>query len=123
MASRAALSRTVRLTQCSTISDSRPRAAGPVGSHRRLEGLKPNSPVSEAGSRIEPPASLAWASGTMPAATAAAAPPEEPPADRPGPHGFWVDPRSRDSVLPSRPNSELVVEHTICSPASSSRCT
>ena len=29
--------------------------------------------------RIEPPPSLPWASGTMPAATAAAAPPDEPP--------------------------------------------
>ena len=38
--------------------------------------------------RIEPPPSLASASGTMPAATAAAAPPLEPPVLRAGSQGF-----------------------------------
>ena len=33
-----------------------------------------------AGPRMEPPPSLAWATGTIPAATAAAAPPLDPPA-------------------------------------------
>ena len=32
--------------------------------------------------RIEPPPSLAWAIGNMPPATAAEAPPEEPPGER-----------------------------------------
>ncbi len=96
-------------------------SAGTVGTQRWCDGLKPNRPVMAAGIRIEPPASLAWASGTMPAATAAAEPPEDPPAERPGRHGLCVAPRSADSVLPSRPNSELVVEHTIRRPEPSRR--
>ena len=60
---------------------SRSRAAsgpGPTGVRPRV-GLSPNRPQHEAGMRIEPPPSLACAIGTMPAATAAAAPPLEPP--------------------------------------------
>jgi penicillin amidase len=37
--------------------------------------------------------------GTMPAATAAAAPPEEPPGECPRSQGFLHGPRSRDSVV------------------------
>ena len=39
-------------------------------------------PQSEAGTRIEPLVSLPSVIGTSPAATAAALPPEEPPAER-----------------------------------------
>ena len=49
-------------------SDTRPRA-----------GLSPTSPQQAAGIRIEPPPSLPCAIGTIPAATAAAEPPLEPP--------------------------------------------
>lgn len=42
-------------------------------------GLSPNTPQHEAGMRIEPPASPPCATGTMRAATTAAAPPELPP--------------------------------------------
>ena len=42
-------------------------------------GFSPTRPQQAAGTRIEPPASVAWAIATIPAATAAAAPPEEPP--------------------------------------------
>ena len=38
-------------------------------------GLSPTSPQQAAGMRIEPPPSLPWATGTIPAATAAAEPP------------------------------------------------
>ena len=61
-------------------------ASGPTGVRARV-GFSPNSPQQEAGMRIEPPPSLACASGTIPAATAAAAPPDEPagrPAEVPG---------------------------------------
>ena len=40
-------------------------------------GLSPTRPQHDAGMRIDPPPSLAWASGTMPLATAAAEPPLE----------------------------------------------
>src|SRR5262252_9276447 len=42
-------------------------------------GRKPYTPHSEAGSRIDPSASLPIAIGTKPAASAAAQPPEDPP--------------------------------------------
>ena len=48
--------------------------------------------------RIEPPPSLAWAIGTMPEATAAAEPPEEPPVVRSGFQGLRQGPKRSDSV-------------------------
>ncbi len=45
-------------------------------------GLRPNTPHSEAGTRMLPLVSLPSVSGTCPAATAAALPPDEPPATR-----------------------------------------
>src|SRR5438552_679699 len=57
-------------------------------------GLIPATPQNEAGIRIEPPPSVPIASGTRPAATAAAAPPLEPPGTRPSSHGFDVAPYS-----------------------------
>ncbi len=42
--------------------------------------------------RIEPPPSLAWAIGNIPPATAAEAPPEEPPEARPVSQGLTVLP-------------------------------
>ena len=45
-------------------------------------GLRPTRPHSLAGMRIEPPPSLACATGTMPEATAAPDPPLEPPVER-----------------------------------------
>ena len=45
--------------------------------------------------RIDPPPSFAWAMGTMPAATAAALPPEEPPGVRDGSHGLRAGPKRR----------------------------
>ena len=54
---------------------------------RPRDGLMPNRPLMPAGMRIEPPPSLPCANGSIPAATAAAAPPLEPPASRVGSHG------------------------------------
>ena len=62
-------------------SDTRPR-----------DGLSPTSPQHEAGMRIDPPPSLAWAIGTRPAATAAAEPPLDPPGERAVSHGLRVAP-------------------------------
>ena len=69
-------SRTVRLTQCST---PRPTSArtGPTVMRPWL-GLSPTSPQAEAGMRMLPPPSEALANGTIPAATAAAAPAARP---------------------------------------------
>src|SRR5262245_65489863 len=45
-------------------------------------GIRPTTPQSEAGPRIDPPVSEPSATGTMPAATAAPEPDEEPPVKR-----------------------------------------
>src|SRR5260370_37318342 len=98
-----ALSRTVRLTTCST---ELPKAlsSGRTGLRSRVI-LSPNRPQHAAGMRIEPRPSLAWASGTMPAATAEAEPPDEPPEIWSGFHGLRQGPRDGDSVVPVIPNS------------------
>src|SRR5437016_4925273 len=73
-----ALSRTDRVTACST---TRPLITspqwGPSGTRAR-EGLNPKTPQQEAGILIDPPPSLACAIGTIPQATAAADPPLDP---------------------------------------------
>ena len=55
---------------------------------RPREGFRPTSPQALAGMRIDPPPSLPWASGTIPAATAAALPPLDPPVECPVFHGL-----------------------------------
>ena len=88
----AALSRTLRETTCwiaSPLSPSPP--SGPAVMRARV-GFRPNRPQADAGMRIEPPPSVAWAIGTMPAATAAAEPPLEPPGARSSCQGLRVTP-------------------------------
>ena len=53
----------------------------------------PTTPQNEAGWRMEPPVSLPRASAPMPAATAAAEPPEEPPGTRARSRGLHVRPK------------------------------
>src|SRR6478752_7469305 len=79
-------------------------------------GLKPNTPHTDAGTRIEPPASLACARGTMPAATAAAEPPDDPAAERDRFQGLCVTPSASVSVLPSKPSSEAALLPTTNKP-------
>ena len=71
------MSRTVRASTCTT---DRPDSSsrGPLETRPR-DGLRPTSPHSAEGMRMEPPPSPPPATGTMPDATAAAEPPEEPP--------------------------------------------
>src|SRR5688572_32216037 len=92
-----------------------------LGSVRPRLGLSPNMPADAAGPRIEPPPSLACASGTMPAATAAAAPPDEPLADSVSCQGLCVTPSSSVSVLPIRPSSLVALLPTVTSPAACTR--
>src|SRR5947209_717750 len=75
------------------------------GETRPREGFRPKSPQHEAGMRIEPPPSEPCARGRTPAATAAAAPPDEPPGVRAVSHGFRQSPFSSDSVTAVTPNS------------------
>src|ERR1700712_5370477 len=94
--------------------------SGPRGVRARL-GFNPNTPDAEAGMRIEPPPSLACATGRMRAATAAPAPPEEPPDECARFHGFRVGPNSLHSVVGSNPNSGLELLPKIVTPASRKR--
>src|ERR1700693_1481197 len=95
--SNAALSRTERVMACSAASPLRASPkSGPRGLRARV-GLSPKTPQHEAGRRIEPPPSLAWAIATMPAATAAADPPLEPPVVRAVSQGLRLGPKSRGS--------------------------
>ena len=76
----------------------------------------PTSPQQAAGMRIEPMPSLPCATGTMPAATAAADPPDEPPGVRAGSHGLRVMPKV-ESVVPKTHSSGTRVMPTTTAPA------
>src|SRR3712207_3298639 len=58
--------------------------------------------------RIEPPPSVPSATGTIPAATAAALPPDEPPVFRDMSNGFRLGPNSGLSQVPRNPNDRAV---------------
>ena len=119
--SSAALSRTLHVTAWPTEAPPQPSpASGPIGLRARV-GLRPKSPQHDAGMRIEPPPSVAWAIGSMPAATAAAAPPLEPPALWSSFHGLRVGPNRRGSVDGARPISGVLVLPATTSPARLSR--
>ena len=70
---------------------------------------------------MEPPPSLPCASGTMPLATAAAAPPLEPPGVRSVSQGFRAGPYRRGSDTGRIPNSGMFVLPTRTKPASRMR--
>src|SRR5215470_17688447 len=100
--STAAVSRTVFDT---TSSQEKPLQRSPAPGPNEVRprvGLSPTSPQCDAGMRIEPPPSLACAAGTMPDATAAAAPPLEPPALCSRLHGLRVGPKISGSVVGKR---------------------
>src|SRR5947208_2106725 len=73
--------------------------------------------------RIEPPPSVPSASGPQPLATAAAAPPLEPPGVSAGFHGFRVTPKSGFSVAALWPNSDVLVLPRSTAPAAFRRAT
>ena len=84
--SSSAASATVRASGPLTPRPDRSGTSGPSETRPRV-GLIPNRPHTLDGMRMEPPPSLPWAAGARPAATAAAAPPLDPPADRDRSHG------------------------------------
>jgi hypothetical protein len=71
--------------------------------------FKPTTPLHAAGIRVEPPPSVAIASGAMPLATATAAPPLEPPEEHSAPQALRMRPNSGESVRHLLPNSGVVV--------------
>ena len=117
----AAVSRSERLT---TSSAAMPPTwllnDGPPGIAPR-EGFSPTRPQQAAGTRVEPPASVACAKPTMPAATAAAAPPDEPPGVSAGLSGLRASGPIIGSLDNARPNSGTVVRPNGISPACQNR--
>ena len=63
----------------------------PVLGTRPKDGLRPTTPVSDAGTRMEPPVSVPSAPAIMLLARAAAEPPLDPPATRWRSRGLRVD--------------------------------
>src|SRR5215218_10909097 len=90
---------------------------------RPPEGLKPITPVWEAGRRVEPPPSVQIAIGPSPAATALAAPPDDPPGVRARSQGLRVGPNSLLVVTPLQANSEQFVIPRNTAPARRIRAT
>ena len=67
---------------------------GPRADARPKLGLCPVTPHVDAGPRIEPPMSLPISIGVRPAASAAAAPPDDPPGVRSRSNGLFVQPNT-----------------------------
>src|SRR5665213_1818457 len=86
-------------------------------------GLSPTRPLCDAGMRSEPPPSLPWPTGTIPDATAAADPPEEPPGVWPVCQGFLVAPYALFWVSLTSPNSGTLVRPSVMNPAALNRRT
>ena len=76
---------------------------------RPSDGRSPTTPQNDAGLRSEPPMSEPSASGTIPARSAHAAPPLEPPAERVGSTGLSVVPKTVLKVWEPAANSGTLV--------------
>src|SRR2546423_15620332 len=76
---------------------------------------------SGAGCGTDPPVSDPSATGAMPAAAAAADPPEEPPGTRNVSHGFFTGPNAEFSFDDPMANSSQLVLPTTMAPAPSRR--
>src|SRR5215471_890501 len=111
--SNTALSRTERVSACSTAAPAATSPySGPSGLRARV-GFRANTPHADAGYRSDPPRSLPCANGTMPAATAAADPPLDPLVDRSTSQGLRVGPNRTGSHAGASPNSGVFVLTTM----------
>ena len=79
--------------------------------------MSPTTPQSAAGWRIEPPVSVPIAQGAVPAATAAAEPPEEPPGTRVESQGLVTGPKAEFSFDEPIANSSWLVLPSTGAPA------
>ena len=75
------------------------KGQAPARESRPKVGFRPQTPQKAAGIRMEPLVSEPSARGANPAATAAAEPPDEPPASRAGSRGLRVTPKWLFSVV------------------------
>src|ERR687893_3269178 len=100
-----------------------PTALGGYCGTKPNDGLSPKMPQKLAGMRIEPAPSLPWASGPRPAATAAAAPPLDPPGVFARFQGLNDGPNTRFPESPFQPNSGVLVFPSMTAPAAYNRST
>src|SRR5580700_9473506 len=77
------------------------------------EGRNPTTLQNAAGLRSEPPVSDPVATGTIPQASATAAPPEDPPHVFVGSYGLRVAPKTLLNVCDPEPNSGVFVLPTM----------
>src|ERR1700681_1839844 len=89
---------------------------GDLGTRPKV-GFTPTTPQNEDGTRIEPTPSVPTASGPHPAATAAAAPPLDPPLVRSSRQGLRVMPDTGLSAVSLYPDSQVVVLQVMIAPA------
>src|SRR3954452_12217001 len=85
--------------------------------------FSPTTPLQAAGIRVEPPPSVAIASGAMPLAAATAAPPLEPPDERSALLAVQVRPNSGEPGGVLLRNSGVVVLPIRTRPQARSRAT
>src|SRR5690606_39696460 len=90
---------------------------------RPVLGRNPAIPQCAAGIDTEPPVSVPSAIGTAPEATAAALPPEEPPAENPGWLGIRAAPNAAFSEVMPKASSCMFVVPTTTAPARRSSAT
>ena len=90
-----------------TWSNDEAKATTPYLDTNPYVGFRPTTPQKAAGSLIEPPVSVPNAHGTIPAATAAAEPPEDPPGTLFKFQGFLVTWKYECSVEPPIANSSI----------------
>src|SRR5690242_5638762 len=83
----------------------------------------PTTALHAAGMRVEPPLSVATASGVIPAATDTAAPPLDPPDVLSERQALRVRPNRGDCVTDPLANSGVVVLPTRMAPATFTRAT
>src|ERR1700759_4189469 len=107
-----ASSRSARSSTLRAIGPFTPRlrsifAAG-VCATRPMLGRMPTMPQKLAGWRSEPPMSVPWASQAVPVASATAAPPEEPAAEREVAQGLRVAPNTSLKELAPEPNAGVL---------------
>src|SRR5215469_4032543 len=84
-------------------------------------GLIPTTPQKAAGSRIEPPVSVPRLPRHSSAATAAADPPDDPPATRSKSYGLRVGPKAEFSVEEPIANSSRLALPTKTAPSARRR--
>ena len=81
------------------------------------EGLWPNTPQKADGTRTDPPMSVPISKLVMPHATAAAAPPDDPPGTRARSHGLFVVPNISLNVWKSPDHRGTLVFPNTIAPA------